>query len=97
MLRSVNSRPLSHNSASTSTITMTDHIYRNFADHEESIRALLRTDATFGEVCADYEEICTWLAAQRRTAGPTDEEYDYAREVVRELEDEIFKMIEENQ
>ena len=74
---------------------MTEHIFVKFPDHRESIRALLQKDARFREACADYEEICTWLAARDRSAS--SEEHDRARELIRELEDEISKKLKENQ
>lgn len=72
---------------------MTDHIYRKFSNHIEAIQALLQKDATFEEVCADYEEICTWLASQQESTFLSTEEIEYARELVRDLEDEINKML----
>ena len=70
---------------------MTEHVYRKFPNHFEAIRALLRRDATFREICANYEEMCTWLACQEEPEGRTAEESDRAREVIRDLEDEINK------
>ena len=72
---------------------MSDHIYRKFADQIESIQTLLKTDATFEEVCADYEEICTWLASQQESTVLSTEEVEHARELIQELEDEINKML----
>ena len=72
---------------------MSDHIYRKFADQIESIQTLLKTDATFEEVCADYEEICTWLAFQQESTVLSTEEIEHARELIQELEDEINKML----
>lgn len=74
---------------------MTDHVYRKFSNHVESIQALLQKDATFKEICADYEEICAWLAAHCRSAIEPSEECDRARELIRELEDEIDKALED--
>ena len=72
---------------------MPDHIYRKFADQIDSIQTLLKTDATFEEVCADYEEICTWLASQQESTVLSTEEIEHARELIQELEDEINKML----
>ncbi len=72
---------------------MTDHIYRNFSNHIEAIQTLLQKDATFEEVCADYEEICTWLASQQESTVLSTEEIENTREVIQELEDEINKML----
>ncbi len=72
---------------------MTDHVYRKFPNYIEALQALLQKDATFGEICADYEEICTWLACQYRSEDPPSEECDRARELIRDLEDEIEKVL----
>ncbi len=68
---------------------MTDHIYRKFPKYIVTIRALLQKDATFREICANYEEMCTWLACQEHPEGRPAEECDRAREVIGDLEDEI--------
>ena len=72
---------------------MSDLIYRKFADQIDSIQTLLKTDATFEEVCADYEEIFTWLASQQESTVLSTEEIEHARELIQELEDEINKML----
>ena len=72
---------------------MAEHVYRKFPNHIEAIQALLQTDATFEEICADYEEICTWLASQQESTVLHTEEIEHARELIQELEDEINKML----
>ena len=72
---------------------MSDLIYRKFAGQIDNIQTLLKTDATFEEVCADYEEICTWLASQQESTVLPTEEIEHARELIQELEDEINKML----
>ena len=72
---------------------MTDHVYRKFSSHIEAIQALLQKDTTFREICADYEEMCTWLAYHCRSQGRSSEECDRARELIRDLEDEITKVL----
>jgi uncharacterized protein YdcH (DUF465 family) len=74
---------------------MIDHVYRKFADQFESIQTLLQKDAAFAEMCADYEEICTWFEGRSRTSSPSTEEYDQARDLMRELEDEIAEALRE--
>ena len=76
---------------------MPEHVYRNFPNNIEAIQALLQKDASFREICADYEEMCTWLACQYRSEGRSNEECDIARDVIRELEDEINQKLKENQ
>jgi uncharacterized protein YdcH (DUF465 family) len=70
-----------------------DYIYRKFADQIDSIQTLLKTDANFEEVCADYEEICTWLTSQQVSTALPTEEIEHARELIQELEDEINKIL----
>ena len=72
---------------------MTDHVYRKFPNYMEPIQVLLQKNATFREICADYEEICTWLHDYCRSKGRPSKECDFARELIRELEDEITEVL----
>ena len=72
---------------------MAEHVYRKFPNHIKAIQALLQKDATFREIYADYEEMCTWLACQYRSEDRSNKECDIAREVIRELEDDIVKAL----
>ncbi|MGI9570126.1 MAG: hypothetical protein ACR2PH_10425 [Desulfobulbia bacterium] len=72
---------------------MTDHIKRKFNTHLTTIEALQQSNAIFSELCEDYEEICTWLAARSSEVEMTTEEQRLARELIRELEIEIEKTI----
>ena len=74
----------------------TEHVYRKFPNHFEAIQAFLQKDATFREICADYEEICTWLDSHDRSEGPPSKEYDLTRELMRELEGEIIQMLKDS-
>ena len=75
---------------------MTDHIYQTFPQNIERIRSLLEKNPTFGEVCDDYEEICTWLANNSHLAGQSSTAYDQARDLMQDLEDEIKKIVKES-
>ncbi len=68
-------------------------LYRNFPKYIVAIQALLQKDATFREICANYEEMCTWLACQEYPKDRSAEECDRARDVIRSLEDEINKVL----
>lgn len=68
---------------------MSGHVYRKFPDLVEAIQTLKIKNSAFGEMCADYEEMCTWLSAQCRSIDPHSEECDQAREIIQDLEDEI--------
>ena len=72
---------------------MADYIHIKFLNHIEAIEALLQKDATFREICADYEEICTWVHDYCRSKGRPSKECDFARELIRDLENEINKVL----
>ena len=75
---------------------MTDYVNRRFPNYITAIQSLMETNADFREVCANYEEICTWLAEHPPTAGQNSKEYDDAREQSRDLENEILTLLEEH-
>ena len=72
---------------------MAEHVYRKFPNHIEAIQALLKKDASFREICADYEVICTWLDSHERSEDSPSKEGDLTRELMRELEVEIKKVL----
>lgn len=76
---------------------MTEHVYRKYPDRAEHIQALRNRDTEFSQICDDYEEMCTWLAAKTRSLDPHAEEFNQAKEIIRDLEDEINQKLEENQ
>ena len=74
---------------------MPEHVCRKFPNHIEAIQALLQKDATFREICADYEEMCTWLVSQSCREGRSTAECDRARDLIRDLENDISKVLRE--
>jgi len=76
---------------------MPEHVFRKFPKHIEAIQTLLQEDATFREICGDYEEIHIWLDSHNRSEGWSNKECDIAREVIRELEYEINQKLKEYQ
>jgi len=70
-----------------------EHVFRKFPNHIEAIRILLQEDASFREMCADYEEICTWLDTHDRSESPPSKEGILTRELIQELEAEITKVL----
>ena len=68
---------------------MTDHVSKKFPDHTELIQSLMETNSAFRDICADYEEISTWLICCTRTKGISPKEYDHALEVKKDLENDI--------
>ena len=72
---------------------MTDYIHGKFPDHIMAIKAILQKDATFREICDDYQEMCTWLEDYCRSQGRPTKECDHARELIRNLENEIKRVL----
>ena len=70
-----------------------DHIYKRFPNYIDTIQVLLQKDSTFREICADYEEMCTWLDRQYRSKSQSDNDCNIARELIRELENEIMQVL----
>ncbi len=76
---------------------MADYVCKRFPDHNETIAKLLKKDATFREICADYEEASAWLVDYCRSKGLPSEECDHVRELVRDLEGEIIRALTESE
>ncbi len=74
---------------------LAEHIYRKFPGHIEAIQELLQKGATFREICDDYEEVCSWVESHCRQDGPSSKQCDGARQLIRDLEYEILKALEE--
>ena len=72
---------------------MANAVHKRFPDHFEAIETILKKDATFREICADYEEVSAWLADHCRSEGFPSEKCDHARELIRDLEGEIIKAL----
>jgi hypothetical protein len=72
---------------------MTEHVNRKYPEHVGAIEALRENDPSFSEMCNDYEEMCTWMAAQSCSLDPHSEECNQAKEIIRDLEYEIERML----
>ena len=70
------------------------HVHKKLPQHSSLILELVQRDEIFAEICADYEEICTWFAARTIKEELTAEEYSVARDLIRELEEEIAAAVE---
>ncbi len=70
-----------------------DHLQRTFPKHLNRIETLMQKDADFLDLCSDYEEICTWMTSQEKRDSHTDQEMEYARELIRDLKDDIMKVL----
>lgn len=73
---------------------MNYHVQKKFPEHSSLIRELLQSNELFTEICADYEEVCTWLAGRTSKEELTAEEYSVAQDLIRELESEIAAVVE---
>ena len=76
---------------------MTEHVYRKYPGSAKIIQRLIDKDKQFNEICDDYEEMCTWLMAQTRPLDSRSEEYIQAKEIIRDLENEIAKALEKSE
>ncbi len=75
---------------------MNDHIDRRFPGRLTAIHALALVDSAFRSALSDYEEICTWLAAHENPASRDPKEFERARRLIGELEDEILNQLGES-
>ena len=75
---------------------MTEHLFRKYPGSIKAIQLLLQKDATFQEICDDYEEICTWLQGYCCSQDRPSKECDHARELIRALENEIEKALRDD-
>ena len=71
------------------------HASRKFAGLAEVLRTPGPRTQGLREALADYEELCTWLAAQDRPEQ-RPAELDQVRELLRELETEIRTLRQEH-
>jgi hypothetical protein len=74
---------------------MTDHVNRKYPDRVGAIQALRKKDLSFEEMCNDYEEMCSWMAVLGCSTDPHSEECVHAKEIIRDLEDEIERTLQE--
>lgn len=72
---------------------MIDHLQKKFGDHLETINQLRQENEMFAEMCANYEELCTWLSARTIDQELTPEDRYQARELIEELQTEITEAI----
>ncbi len=72
---------------------MSEQILEGFPEWRNEILKLLQEDPKFQEMCADYEEVSTWLAASSVSAKRPDAKYDEARQLLKSLEEEILETL----
>ena len=73
---------------------MCDFVLERFPESSERISQLLQEDADFQEMCADYEELATWLETNAQEDGRSEAECAEARRVLESLELEIIRKLE---
>lgn len=71
-------------------MTLYSHLHKKFPDHRSLIEGLLQENEIFAEICADYEEICTWLYGRTDKKTISKKEYIITRDLILDLEDEIL-------
>lgn len=72
-----------------------NHLQKKFPKRYEHIKALIQKSSVFEDLCGDYEEICTWLTSQNRIEIHTEQELNHAREIIRDLEQDIIKTLKQ--
>lgn len=75
---------------------MIDHIQKDFSEHLEVIQKMKQKDEVFAEMCANYEELCTWFAARMSEKKLTTEECMQTIELIKELQVDIAETIKES-
>jgi hypothetical protein len=69
-------------------------VVSRFPRHELAIRRLYSRDATFREICEDYDEALRALRYWQSAASSSDPRIEQYRELVNELEGEISNVLE---
>jgi len=74
---------------------VSEYLQRRFAERIADIEALSKNDATFREICSDYEEASAWMADHCHSGSPLTLKCDRYRELVGELEGEIIEALKD--
>ena len=72
-----------------------DAIHKKFPRHIEKIGALLNESRTFREICAEYEEMNAYVAKFCGPESQNTKQCNHARELLRDLEQEIAEQLTE--
>ena len=73
---------------------MCTSVFERFPEWSERITQLLQSDAIFGEICSDYEELAQWLAAHSDHDCTPESECLANRQLLVELEAEIMRALQ---
>ena len=69
-------------------------VLERFPEWSERITQLTQSDATFGEICSDYEELADWLAAHGCNDCTPECECVANRQLLAELEAEFLRALQ---
>ena len=69
-------------------------VLERFPEQTEKITQLLQSDATFEEICSDYQELADWLAAHSHDGCTPHFECAANRLLLAELEIEILQFLQ---
>ena len=69
-------------------------VLERFPEWSEWIAQLTQSDATFAEICADYEELAIWLAAHSNDDCTPESVCAENRQLLAELEIEISQNLQ---
>ena len=79
------------------SVKLNEHVFRKFPDRISDIKALADKNPTFRTILADYAEMCTWLETLERSAQSDPGESAHARELIQNLEEEIFNQLKKHE
>ena len=82
-----------HTSKLRVKITLTDHLTRIFPNYINEIMEIIVDNDDFAELCADFEEMCTWMAIRCREIDQPSKECEQALQTLKELEEEILTFL----
>ena len=71
-----------------------DHVLSRFPTRKDTIKEFYENSPTFGEICADYAEMVTWIENYCQPEKQPSTNCDYALEVLEDLEAEIMDCLE---
>ena len=81
-------------SSTNELMTYPDCILKRFPDQKEMIKSLYENSPIFREICADYEEMCTWIENNSQPEKESSNMHHHASELMRELENELMDCLE---
>ena len=71
-----------------------DGVISRFPHHADTIKALYEGSPIFRDICADHQEMVTWLDKHCRSEEDRSANCEYAEDVLKELEAELVDCLE---